>query len=562
MMRYPMSTMLLPLCFGLAILSTACQAPQPTTPASEDPLGRQLDALFKPWNLEDSPGAAVVVTKDGDTIYRRGFGMASLASGERITPDGTLFDLQSVSKQMTAYAVHLLHQRGQLHLDDEVRQHLLRVPSFDAPITLRQLIHHSSGLREYLDLASLHHAGGSGPLTQEGVWAWLEDQEDLNFEPGTATSYSNTGYLVLAEVVASVAGVSFHTFMAQEVFRPLGMTQTRVRSYGADGQRLQTRSYGPRSGWSARFRGRFQPVPNRLATWGGGGIATTADDLTLWLDHLRTARVEPDVVQAMVVPGSLRDGTLFDYGSGIRLLEERGHRVFAHGGAGEAFRSWAGWVPDLGLTIAILGNSYPGIGGLETDMLNLLLDHYGIPEDPKPGLTSEPLSRWVGHYAEGVVRVRIEEHGDGLKMYSATSPEGRPIQIQADGRFLAGQTEMMSLRGSDGHIAGLQFRSGADVFTLERFEPITASANPGAEMAGTYRSPETGHTVELTATDRGLKTRVKGAEMHFVSVRPDLFYIEAGRPASLEFVRDTQGEVTGLRLHLMRSRNIRYERLP
>lgn len=561
MMRFQISTMLLPLCFGLAILSTACQSPLPTTPASEDPLGRQLDTLFEPWNLDDSPGAAVVVAKDGEILYRRGFGLASLESGEPITPDGTLFDIQSVSKQMTAYAVHLLHQRGQLHLDDEVHRHLPRVPSFDAPITLRQLVHHSSGLREYLDLASLHHAVGSGPLTQDKILMWLEDQEDLNFEPGTSTSYSNTGYLVLAEVVAAVSGLPFHTFMEQEVFRPLGMTQTRVRSYGADGQRLQTQSYGRRSGWSARFRGRFQPVPNRLATWGGGGIASTADDLNRWLENLRTAHIEPEVVHAMVAPGSLQDGTTFDYGSGIRLLEERGLRVLAHGGAGEAFRSWAGFMPDVGLTVVILGNSYPGIGGLEKDMLNLLLDHYGIPEDPEPGPTSESLGKWVGHYADGVVRVRIEG-GDGLKIYSATSPQGRSIHIQEDGRFRAGQTEIATLWGSNGRVSGLQFRSGADLFTLERFEPTPSTPNPGAEMAGTYRSPETGHTVELVATDGGLKAEVQGAEMHFVPVRPDRFYVEAGRPASFEVVRDTQGDVIGLRLHLMRSRNIRYERLP
>lgn len=560
-MRFQIFRLLLLLCLGIGVCSIACSGPQPTTPASEDPLGRQLDALFEPWNLESSPGAAIVVTKDGGPIYRRGFGVASLDSGELITPDGTLFDIQSVSKQMTAYAVHLLHQRGVLDLDDEVRQHVPRVPDFDSKITLRQLTHHSSGLREYLDLADLHHQRGSGPLTQEKVLSWLEDQQDLNFEPGTATSYSNTGYLVLAEAVAAASGVPFHTFMEQEVFLPLGMTKTRVRFY-PDAVPLATRSYGRRSGLSARLEGRFQSVPSLMATRGGGGILSTADDLTLWLENLRTARVEPEVLHAMVSPGSLLDGTSFEYGSGVRLLEERGLRVLAHGGAGEAFRSWVGVVPELGLTIAVVGNSYPGIGGLEKDLLNVLFDHFEVPRPPEPEPTSESLDKWVGHYGDGIVWVRIEKSDDGLQIHSATAPQARPIQIQADGRFLAGQSWISSLFDSEGRVSGLQFRSGADVYTLERFTPMADALTLVPEIVGSYRSPETGHTVELSATDGGLKAEVRESEMRFFSVRPDLLYIEAGRPASLRIVQDTQGQVTGLRLSLMRSRNVRYDRLP
>lgn len=552
--------------WSLAALSLlgAC-APQPTTPASQDPLGRRLDALFEPWNRDDSPGAAVVVLQGGEVLYRRGFGLASLESKERIRPGETLFDIQSVSKQMTAFAVFLLERRGRLSLDQEVRHHLPWVPDFGSPITLRHLVHHTSGLREYLDLASLHRGAkgtsGQDPLGQEDVLAWLRDQQGVNFEPGAASIYCNTGYLLLAEVVAAASGRLFHEFMAEEVFRPLGMSHTRVRTYGAEGRSFETRSYGKRSGLRAGVRGRFVPVPTNLATWGGGGIASTADDLALWLENLRLARVEPEVVSALLRPGILQDGTALAYGGGIRLRRERGLQLFSHGGAGQAFKSWAASLPQQALSIVMLGNSYPGITGLEDPLLGLLLDHFGVAPGPPPPPTSEPPRKWVGHFANEVVWVRISLEQGKLILRSPGSPQGREIDVRADGRFQAGASELTTVFDGAGRITALRFWSGADLYHLQRFEPPAAAPSDWSQAAGAYRSPETGHTVRLSSGPRGLETQIRNIDLVFVPMQADHFFVEAGRPASLRLTRGPDGTISGLLLNFMRSRQLRYERL-
>ena len=141
--------------FLCSLALVAC-SPSPTTPPSEDSLGASLDDLFRPWNRDDGPGVAVVLLRDGEVLYRRGFGLASLSEKTLVDPGETLFDLGSVSKQLTAYAVLLLERRGALDLDQDVRELVPWVPELGAPLTLRQLLWHTSGLREYLDLVDLH----------------------------------------------------------------------------------------------------------------------------------------------------------------------------------------------------------------------------------------------------------------------------------------------------------------------------------------------------------------------------------------------------------------------
>ncbi len=189
----------------------------------------RVDKVFERWDKRDSPGCALGVYREGQVIYKRGYGMANLDHDVPITPS-TVFNIASVSKQFTAAAITLLAQQGKLSLDDEVRKYIPELPDFGTPITLRHLIHHTSGLRDpapLLDLAGWRI--GLDHITEADVLGLLSRQRELNVRPGERYEYSNTNYILLAQIVTRVSGQSFREFTHAHIFEPLGMKNTFFR---------------------------------------------------------------------------------------------------------------------------------------------------------------------------------------------------------------------------------------------------------------------------------------------------------------------------------------------
>jgi len=194
----------------------------------EAPDHNQLDELFSEWNLPDSPGAAVAVIRDGAVIFRKDYGMANLEYGIPITPK-TVFHAASVSKQFTAYAVALLAEQGKLSLGDDIHKYLPELPDFGGVITIRHLLHHTSGLRDQLELAAMAGFRLDDVISQDQILKLVHHQHALNFVPGSEYLYCNTGYTLLAEIVAKVTGISFRDWTRENIFLPLGMLKTQFR---------------------------------------------------------------------------------------------------------------------------------------------------------------------------------------------------------------------------------------------------------------------------------------------------------------------------------------------
>jgi CubicO group peptidase (beta-lactamase class C family) len=179
--------------------------------AAQDDLGGRVDALFARWDRSDSPGASVSVVHKGEVIFSDGYGLASLEQGTHITPD-TIFHVASVSKQFTAFALCLLADEGALGLDDPVRAHLAEVPDFGAPLTLRHMLHHTSGLRDQWEGLAMAGWRLDDVITTQHVLTFVEHQKELNFPSGSEHLYCNTGYTLAGQVVARVSGESFPEF--------------------------------------------------------------------------------------------------------------------------------------------------------------------------------------------------------------------------------------------------------------------------------------------------------------------------------------------------------------
>ena len=246
----------------------------------------KVDKVFEQWDKPDSPGCALGVYRDGQIVYKRGYGMANLNDDVPITP-ATVFHVASMSKQFTAASILLLAQQGKLSLDDDVHKYIPELPDFGEPITLRHLLHHTSGLRDQwslLDLAGWRYS--QDLITDDDVMSVLVRQKALNFKPGEKYMYSNTGFTLLAIIVKRVSGMSLREFTTKNIFQPLGMTHTHFRDDHEEIIKHDALGY-EQDGKDKPFRMNL----TNFDTAGATSLHTTVEDLQLWDENFYHPRV-------------------------------------------------------------------------------------------------------------------------------------------------------------------------------------------------------------------------------------------------------------------------------
>lgn len=297
-------------------------------------------------------GGVVTVVRGGRAVFSRGYGLANLENGARNLPS-TPYHLASISKQFTAFAIALLESRGMLSFDDDVRRFVPELFAYPTPVTLYHLLHHTSGLRD--DLALWEMAGGRGDdaVRQHDLWQLILRQRELNFAPGSEYDYSNSGYLLLAEVVSRVSGQSFRDFMRANVFLPLGMTHTHIND---DHERVIA---GRAHSYEYSTEGMKEDVLSSGST-GATGVISTAEDLVKWLSNWGSARVGGrEVREAMWQRGVLDGGDSIRYALGVNVRTFHGLLRIDHGGYQAGFRTMLVYYPALDAGVIVLGNT-PG----------------------------------------------------------------------------------------------------------------------------------------------------------------------------------------------------------
>ena len=356
----------------------------------------KVDQLFAEWDKPDSPGAALAVTRDSEIIYKQGYGMANLEYDIPITT-ATIFDIASVSKQFAAFAIATLAHDGKLSLDADIRTYLPDLPDFGNIITIRHLLHHTSGLRDWVQ--SLVIAGDmmDDVISFKHILKMARHQKTLNFEPGAEFLYSNTGYNLLAEIVEAVTGDSFRAWTDTHIFKPLIMTNTHFHD---DYEMiLKNRAYS----YQSVENGGFKHAINNTTALGSSSLYSTVEDLAKWILNFDDTRIGAQtVIEQMHQRGVLNDGEQIDYAFGLNIGEYRGLRTVGHSGSWRGFRSHLMRFPDQKFGVVILCN-------LDTfNPLNLaekvadlyladVLASVGTSEPekvakPDEGVKSEPLS--------------------------------------------------------------------------------------------------------------------------------------------------------------------------
>ncbi|HEY3705543.1 MAG TPA: serine hydrolase domain-containing protein [Terracidiphilus sp.] len=331
--------------FLLTAAFTQAQTLSPETTAN-------IDKLFEKWNRPDSPGCALGVYQNGQIAYEHGYGMANLNDDVTITP-ATVFHVASMSKQFTAASIILLAEQGKLSLDDDVHKYIPELPDFGEHITLRHLMHHTSGVRDQWALLGLAGWRYSQDLiTDDDVMSVMIHQKALNFKPGEKFLYSNSGFTLLALVVKRVSGLSLREYTTKNIFEPLGMTHTHFRDDHEEVIKHDALGYeqdGERKPWRMNL--------TNFDTAGATSLHTTVEDLQLWDENFYHPRVGgPEFVKQMLEPGRLNNGKQQDYASGLSIGTYKGLPTVGHGGADAGYRSDIVRFPGQHFTVTALCN--------------------------------------------------------------------------------------------------------------------------------------------------------------------------------------------------------------
>jgi CubicO group peptidase (beta-lactamase class C family) len=537
--------------------------------AAPDPDADRVDAVFGEWNHEDTPGCAVGVYRDGGMVLARGYGMADLERRVPITPQ-SVFDIGSTSKQFAAASILLLEQQGRLNLDDGVRTHVPELPEYSRPITIRHLLHHTSGLRDYIGLLTLAGSDIDDVTTADEALAMIARQRRLNFDPGDEHLYSNSGYFLLSIIVERVTGMSLRDYAREHIFAPLGMQRTHYLGSYDDIVPDRALAYAPRGDG-------LRTDMSRWLQLGDGAVFTTVEDLLAWDRNFYDGAVGGDaLVSALQVKGTLTGGEEIGYARGLRTGEYRGVRTVSHGGAWGGYRSELLRFPEHRFSVAVLCNlASANPTRLARQVADIYLGDALVPpaggsQPPAAAAGAAPevpvqvLLSLAGSYRDPVARVVRTIGFDDGALHLATAGPRYPLIPRSETEFMVGgvpaEIAVTFTPAADGRPATMVWSAdGGRPVTLERVDVVRPGAGELAEYAGAYYSAELQATFAIEPAGSGLLLHRPGAQPQRLG--PTLRDEFTAGALIVRFRRDA-GRVDGFLLDLGRIRDLEFTRTP
>lgn len=536
-------------------------APAATTPAGK--LNQLLGGLDP-----KAPGVAVAVVRDGKIVHQNAWGMANLTHNIPFTVN-TRNNIGSTSKQFTALAIVLLASQNKLSLDDDVRKHIPEAPDLGQKVTIRHLVTHTSGYREFLNALAL---GGrrldfGDYIARDEILELVKRQPALQNAPGAEFNYNNTGYALLALIVERVSRQTFPDFLQQNVFKPLGMNSTMIRS--VPGMIIPNSSQG-----YVFADGRFREAQDLGASMGAGGIYTTLGDLAKWIANFETRKVGgPRFFDEMTTRNILTKGDTSSYALGLMVDTWRGLKRVRHGGADVAHRSALVYFPEIKAGITVQSNN----ATINTDSYadQIAEIYFGDRlASPKPatiagrsGATVDTVTfdRYAGRYAlDAAPNFILSFSRRGNRFF--TQATGQPeieIQPTSDSTFtVAGVPASVTFhRDADGSVKRITLNQNG-VHSATRVGTQAAQATPNlSDYVGRYFSAELEAFYDIALDGDTLVLR--GRRIDPIKLRYGTGDTFAGTfpIASIKFERDSGGKVTGLRAGNGRTRDVLFTRV-
>ena len=547
------------ICFALLLVAIGCTSASVSDLAPKE---KDVDVLFEQWDKPDSPGAAVAILQDGAILYKQGYGSAQLEYEIPITPE-TIFHVASVSKQFTAFAIAMLADAGKLSIDDDIRKYLPEVPEFGKTITIRHLIHHTSGLRDQWEALAMAGWRLDDVITREQILTMVRNQKELNFDPGDQHVYCNTGYTLLAEIVARISGQSFPEWTQDNIFEPLKMTNTHFHDNHQMVVKNRAYSYAPEEG------GGFEKRVLSYANVGATSLFTTVEDLLKWAFNFYDNRVGGKaVLEQMREQCVLNSGKTIPYAFAISFGEYKGLPTVSHSGGDAGFRSHLVLFPDQRFAVVVLSN----LGVIDTSTLarqvaDVYLGDRMQEEKERKGRQVARIDPSVYDIYEG--RYRLEDgreltlirEDDRLMMVTPDQKDKVELLPEAMARFF--------LKDSDVQI---RFQLNQDGLVERLLLSMDGKNIPGKmirseeldtarirELVGEYYSEELATSYKIVEKDgKMMALHFRHGEIPLVWKSGDLFLGRQWFFKGVKFTRSGDHKVDGFLLTGGRVRNLRF----
>lgn len=543
----------------LALVTVAFSFQAATSAHAQDPRERQVDSLFAEYTRAPSPGLAVAVVRDGQVIFRKGYGLADLEHNIPITP-ATVFDVASVSKQFAGLATAMLVNEGKLKLSDDITKYIPEL-SIKTPVTVEHLVHHTSGFRDWPGTLAVAGWSFDDVISFRQILDMAYNQQSLNFAPGAEYFYSNTGYNLLTEIIQRVTKKSFREWTDENFFKPLGMTSTVFRDDHT--MLVRNRAFG-----YARAQGGFRHTPNNLTALGSSSMFSSVDDLARWLINFDEGRVGGGALALFRTTKPLNNGTANPYAFGVSHGTHRGLPTIGHSGSWASFRTHVVHFPQQKAGVVVLANGN-WINATEAAMkvAGIYLDKElaAVPAEQKPSTTTvtvpiAQLEKYVGLYRLGPGwYLRVRREGNALTA-QATREQVVQTTPRSEREFWIEDYGAPIVFGPDtaGRVMHLTYR-GIRAPRIDDTGPTTPPTRL-SDYVGEYESPElkTIYTVSLANDTLQIHHRRHGTHALSWTMREEfgtnLWFLK-----SIDFKRDSAGRVTGLVINGdARSRDIRF----
>lgn len=515
---------------------------------------QRVDQVFDAYKNGTTPGCALGVIRDGAFVYRKGYGTASLELGVPLSAQ-SVFYMGSVSKQFTAASVVLAAEQGLLALDDDIRKYIPELPIYGETVTLRQMLHHTSGFRDFLDLLELSGRSILDKHSTDELIDLIARQKALNFKPGEEYLYSNTNYFLLGVVISRVTKKPFSEFAADNIFRPLGMTHTRfyddrtvvvpgrVPAYGSGS------NGGFQVGWSTNFD-----------TVGAGGLMSSVDDLLLWDQNFYKNRLgDSSFLREMQTRGVLNDGSQINYALGLEIGSYRGLAVVEHNGGLMGYRTEILRFPEQRFTVLCLCNL---ANADPTALAHRVADIYlekslqPIAAEPESVGYADDISRFAGKYFNPVSHAAISFAAAGDHLAWGR----RPLRRIGESRFQRPSGATFDFDGTGEAMKVTVSHDNQTTLVANKLGAISVAERDLADYAGTYESTELDAAYQL-GVDSGQLTLLNrwNPKLTLVPLVRDEF--DTGGLGTLVFRRDANGRISGLSLFDDPIRNVAFDKI-
>ena len=539
-----------------------------TAHAAEEPPTDKVDQVFAQWNNTNTPGCALAVVKDGRIVYEHGYGMANLELGVPITPQ-TVFDIGSVSKQFTAMSIMLLVQDRKLSLDGDIRKYLPEIRDYGRKITIRHLLHHTSGLRDYDDLFDIAGIPEIDLTTDRDAMEMVARQKGLNFNPGEGFLYSNTGFFLLSEIVKRVTGSTLRQFAQEHIFGPLGMTSTHFHDDHTMIVPRRATGYAPHAG------GGFEIDMSNFEQLGDGSVMTTVEDLYKWDQNFYNPVVGgPEAIRDLTTPGTLDNGQPIPYGMGLFSERYRGLKWIHHSGEWVGYRAALSRFPDQHFSTLITCNSVGNMNPMRmaTRIADLYLaqefqDKRGSAAPPPSSANDDPAQYAGGYWSEetGAFRGFAVKNGKLVMHSPGISLELLPLgngEFEYDSEDSERRNKYAFRRSMPGGPYRLQAVEDGAPISYQAVKGADATPDRLSEYVGNYSNDELRATWTLVVENGKLiRQQWMNEDQELQPAFSDGFFGELSEGQFLlHFNRDRDNRVIGFDVATEMVRPMKFER--